>query len=157
MQKAPETARPERPTESKPEITLAHLAELMEGLESVVEEETALVRAGRLCEASRLASRKSELSGRYFKAIEELKANSKRLSRGPQDNGALMRRHDRLQAVLRSNLMVLATAHAVSEGILRRLSSDLARKACTPGYGATGRITAAQTRRAQPLALSRTL
>jgi hypothetical protein len=157
MQKAPETARPVRPTESKPEITLAHLAELMEGLESVVEQETALVRAGRLCEASRLAPRKSELSGRYFKAIEELKANSRRLSRSPQESGALMRRHDRLQAVLRSNLMVLATAHAVSEGILRRLSSDLARKACTPGYGATGRITAAQTKRAQPLALSRTL
>ena len=157
MQKAPETARPERPTDSGPEITLAHLAELMEGLESVVAEETALVRAGRLCEASRLAPRKSELSGRYFKAIEELKTNSKRLSRGPQDNSALARRHDRLQAVLRSNLMVLATAHAVSEGILRRLSSDLARKACTPGYGATGRITAAQSKRAQPLALSRTL
>jgi hypothetical protein len=157
MQKAPETARPERPIESKPEITLAHLAELMEGLELVVEEETALVRAGRLCEASRLAPRKSELAGRYFKAIEQLKANSKRLSRSPQDSSVLTRRHDRLQAVLRSNLMVLATAHAVSEGILRRLSSDLARKACTPGYGATGRITAAQTRRAQPLALSRTL
>ncbi len=161
MQNAPGTARsePPRQTETKPDAptTLAHLAELMEGLESVVEEETALVRAGKVCEASRLAPRKTELSGRYFKAVEELKANSKRLTRDQQDNGALARRHDRLQAVLKSNLVVLATAHAVSEGILRRLSSDLARKATPQGYGASGRANSPDLRRrAQPLALSRT-
>ena len=30
-----------------------------------------------------------------------------------------------LQAALKTNLVVLATAHAVSEGIIRRLSGDL--------------------------------
>ena len=159
MQHHPPTARAEPPREITAEApsTIAGLAELMEGLQSVVEEETALVRAGRLCEASRLAPRKTELSGRYFKAVEELKANSKRLARSPQDDGALALRHERLQAVLKSNLMVLATAHAVSEGILRRLSGDLARKACPQGYGASGRTTGPDTKRAQPLALSRTL
>ena len=48
--------------------------------------------------------------------------------------------------------MVLATAHAVSEGILRRLSGDLARKAMAPPGSTTG-----STKRAAPLALSRTL
>ena len=159
MQHHPSTARAEPPREIKAEApsTIAGLAELMEGLQSVVEEETALVRAGRLCEASRLAPMKTELSGRYFKAVEELKASSKRLAPSPQDNGALALRHERLQAVLKSNLMVLATAHAVSEGILRRLSGDLARKACPPGYGASGRANGPDTKRAQPLALSRTL
>ena len=66
-------------------------------------------------------------------------------------------RHERLRAVLKSNLMVLATAHAVSEGILRRLSGDLARKTSPQGYGASGRTTGPDTRRAAPLALSRTL
>ena len=65
---------------------------------------------------------------------------------------ALADRHERLPAVLRSNLMVLATAHAVSEGILRRLSGDLARKAMAPPGSTTG-----STKRAAPLALSRTL
>ena len=33
-------------------------------------------------------------------------------------------------------MIVLATAHAVSEGIMRRLSGDLARKASPQVYGA---------------------
>ena len=49
--------------------------------------------------------------------------------------------------------MVLATARAVSEGILRRLSGDLARKAMAP----SGSTTGSDTKRAAPLALSRTL
>ena len=157
MQHAPQTARVEPPpathTKTDAQTTVAGLSEVMEGLQSVVEEETALVRAGRLCEASRLASKKTELSGRYFKAVEELKANSKRLARNAPDQGVLADRHERLQAVLKSNLMVLATAHAVSEGILRRLSGDLARKAMAP----PGSTTGSDTKRAAPLALSRTL
>jgi hypothetical protein len=53
--------------------------------------------------------------------------------------------------------MVLATAHAVSEGIMRRLSGDLARKTSPQVYGASGRASAPDPRRAHPLALSRTL
>jgi hypothetical protein len=53
--------------------------------------------------------------------------------------------------------MVLATAHAVSEGILRRLAGDLARKASPQGYGASGPTTGPDPKRAAPLALSRTL
>jgi len=161
MQHAPQTARVEPPpathTKTDAQTTVAGLSEVMEGLQSVVEEETTLVRAGRLCEASRLAPKKTELAGRYFRAVEELKANSKRLARNAPDQGVLADRHERLQAVLKSNLMVLATAHAVSEGILRRLSGDLARKTYPQGYGASGRTTGPDTRRAAPLALSRTL
>ena len=72
-------------------------------------------------------------------------------------SSALARRHDLLQAALKTNLVVLATAHAVSEGIVRRLSSDLARKASPQVYGASGRTTAPDPKRAQPLAFSRTL
>src|SRR6202011_3325070 len=98
------------------------------------------------------------LSGLYFKAAERLKANGTLLSRlVPQDVGALARRHELLQRVLKTNLVVLATAHAVSEGIMRRLSGDLARKACPQVYGASGRTTAPDPKRAQPLALSRVL
>ena len=155
MQHAPQTARVEPPpathTKTDAQTTVAGLSEVMEGLQSVVEEETTLVRAGRLCEASRLAPKKTELSGRYFKAVEELKANSKRLARNAPDQGVLADRHERLQAVLKSNLMVLATAHAVSEGILRRLSGDLARKAMAPPGAPPDPTPTA------PLALSQTL
>jgi hypothetical protein len=36
----------------------------------------------------------------------------------------------------------VGSAHAVSEGIVRRLSGDLARKAAPQVYGASGRTTA---------------
>ena len=92
------------------------------------------------------------------RAVERLKASGKLLSRlVPQDVGALARRHELLQAELKTNLVVLATAHAVSEGIIRRLSGDLVRKSCPQVYGASGRATAPDPKRAQPLAFSRTM
>ena len=50
----------------------------------------------------------------------------------------LRQRHDLFRAVLQMNLTVLATAHAVSESIMRGVSSELARKATPQGaYGAS--------------------
>ena len=162
MQSAPQTAPPEtsRPIETAADAqaSIVEITAVMDGLEAVVAEETELVRAGQLRKATDLGVRKTELSGLYFKAVERLKASSKSLLRlVPQDVGALARRHELLQAVLKTNLVVLATAHAVSEGIMRRLAGDLARKACPQAYGASGRETVPDPKRAQPLALSRTL
>jgi hypothetical protein len=55
------------------------------------------------------------------------------------------------------NVIVLATAHAVSEGIMRRLSGDLARKATPQVYGASGRAMAPNPKQGRPLAVSRVL
>jgi hypothetical protein len=162
MHNATQTAHPgpPHPIENADDARTAigELTAVMDGLETVVAQETKLVRAGQLRQATGLGLEKSELSGRYFKAVEFLKANSKLLSRlVPQDIGALARRHELLQAELKTNLVVLATAHAVSEGIMRRLSGDLARKACPQVYGASGRTSAPDPKRTQPLAFSRTL
>ncbi len=54
-------------------------------------------------------------------------------------------------------MIVLATAHAVSEGIMRRLSGELARKASPQVYGATGRAAAPNPKHGRPLAVSRKL
>jgi hypothetical protein len=161
-QNAPAAAPAQAPrlieTAADAQLAIGELSAVMDGLEAVVVEETQLVRAGELRKATGLGQRKTELSGHYFRATERLKANGKQLSRlVPQDAGKLARRHELLQAALKTNLMVLATAHAVSEGIVRRLSDDLARKACPQVYGASGRETAPDPRRAQPIALSRTL
>jgi hypothetical protein len=162
MHDAPQTppAETSRPiaTAADAQSAIVRLTEVMDGLEAVVTEETLLVRAGKLRQATGLGPRKSELSGLYLKAAERLKANSKFLSQVvPQDVGALARRHELLQAALKTNLVVLATAHAVSEGIMRRLSGDIARKASPQVYGASGRTTVPDPKRAQPLAFSRTL
>jgi hypothetical protein len=162
MQNAPQSTVPEkaRPieTEADAKTAIVGLTAVMDDLDAVVTEETELVRAGHLRKASDLGRKKAELSSLYFKTVEGLKANGKLLSRlVPQDIGALARRHELLQGVLKTNLMVLATAHAVSEGIMRRLSGDLARKASPQLYGASGRTTAPDPKRTQPLAFSRTM
>jgi len=145
-------------SEADARTAIMHLTEAMEGLKSLVEEETALVRAGELRQATGLEPRKSELAGRYFKAAERLKANAKFLARVmPGGTGALGERHTELQAALKTNLIVLATAHSVSEGIVRRLSGELSRKAAPQIYGASGRASAPNPALARPLALSRTL
>jgi hypothetical protein len=162
MHHAPQAAPAEmsRPLETAADAQTAivRLTEVMDGLETVVAQETELVRAGLLRKATDLGPTKTELSSHYFKGVERLKANSKFLSGlVPQEVGALARRHELLQAALKTNLVVLATAHAVSEGIVRRLSGDLARMACPQVYGASGRTTAPDPKRGQPLAFSRVL
>ena len=59
--------------------------------------------------------------------------------------------------LLQTNLTVLATAHAVSEGIIRGVSGELARKRTPSTYGASGRANGPAAKASQPLAFSRTL
>jgi hypothetical protein len=54
-------------------------------------------------------------------------------------------------------MTVLATAHAVSEGVIRGVSGELARKRTPSTYGATGKASRPPAGASQPLALSRTL
>ncbi|MGP0092271.1 MAG: hypothetical protein ACLPKB_20275 [Xanthobacteraceae bacterium] len=145
-------------TELEAEQAIAHAAVAMEGLHGLVEQETALVRAGRLSQAARLQARKSELAGLYLTAAVRLKANTNFLvETRPQEYRALRERHETLRAVLQKNLIVLATTHAVAEGIMRRLAGDLTRKAAPQTYGASGRSNCPNPRMARPLAVSRTL
>ena len=75
----------------------------------------------------------------------------------PDALAALRQRHTAFQSLLQQNLTVLATAHAVSEGIIRGVSGELARKHAPSTYGASGRATGPSPKASPPLALSRTL
>jgi hypothetical protein len=75
----------------------------------------------------------------------------------PARCAALHRLQDAFRVVLQKNMIVLATAHAVSEGIVRRLSGDLARKSSPQVYGASGRTMAPNPKHGKPLAVSRVL
>jgi hypothetical protein len=52
--------------------------------------------------------------------------------------------------------MVLATAHAVAEGLIRGVAGELGRKRAPQTYGAAGRAMEPPLRSAQPVILSRT-
>jgi flagellar biosynthesis/type III secretory pathway chaperone len=137
---------------------MAQLAELLEALLDVVEEETELVRNGRIVDVTRLEPKKAELAGQYYAAAQRLKANAKFLSAAlPDKVAALRHRHDVFRSLLQINLTVLATAHAVSEGIVRGVAGEITRKAAPQTYGVSGRATAPAPNAARPVALVRTV
>ena len=134
------------------------LMQIMDALLQLIEQETALVRAGKVREAMLLDGSKSDLSRRYVSAIAGLRANQRYMAQAVPDLlGALHRHHDTFRAMLQVNLTVLATAHAVSEGIVRGVNNEMQRRAVPSTYTAAGNRSAAGTRHAAPLTLSRTL
>ena len=145
-------------TPADAETALDELAVLVEKLTALLAQETALVRAGEIRNAAAMAPAKEDLTGRLFASGERIKANAKfLLAAAPARCAALKTVQDGFRAVVQRNMMVLATAHGVSEGIVRRLSGELARKASPQVYGASGRATAPNPKHARPLAISKTL
>jgi hypothetical protein len=145
-------------TAAEAEQAIGDLTAVIEKLTGIIEQETALVRTGRVRSACSLAPAKAELAGRLFAGHERLKRNAKfLLASAPAACAALARLQEAFRAVLQRNMMVLATTHAVSEGIVRRLSGHLARKAAPQVYGASGRAVAPNPKAGKPLAISRTL
>jgi hypothetical protein len=145
---------------SEAEATAALIAirRLMGELCDIVEEETALVRAGHLTAAAKVAERKSELAGAFMARAVRVQASVRYLSRTtPQLFDELRRQHEEFRAKLQINLTVLATARAVSEGILRGVSNELARRSTVSTYGASGRREDPAGRAVIPIAMSRRL
>ncbi len=137
---------------------VGHYNEVMDTLLEVIEQETELVRAGRLREAAQLERHKSELARLYIADTSRLQASKSFLAEAmPHLLEALRARHDTFRSLLQINLTVLATAHAVSEGIMRGVSDEVTRKTTLQTYGATGRHNLPPRRHAQPLTVSRSL
>ncbi len=143
---------------SEAERALASLNAVMDRLTETVEEETARARAGRLRAAAELDTMKRDLARQFAAESERVKTVRNVLAKAqPEALEALRRRHEVFQRLLQTNMTVLATAHAVSEGIIRGVSGELARKQAPSTYGAGGRANAPSAKASQPLALSRTL
>jgi hypothetical protein len=134
------------------------LMEVMGALLGIIERETELVRAGKVREALRLEEQKGELSRRYMLTVEHLNNAQKYLAQvSPELLTILRRHHDTFRAMLQINLTVLATAHAVSEGIVRGVNSEIQRKNMPSTYTASGQRTAPGPRHITPLSVSRSL
>lgn len=140
------------------EQVIANLATIMERLVETINDETAQVRAGRMLQAGGVEATKAELARAYASETARLAAGREFIARAlPEAVAALRKRHVAFQELLQTNLTVLATAHAVSEGIIRGVSGELARKRAPQTYGASGRAIVPGARAGQPLALSRKL
>jgi hypothetical protein len=143
---------------SEAQKAIAGLESIMDRLEQTLAEETARVRAGKLRDAGGLSEVKIEYARLYAVESARLRAAKESITRWiPDAFDRLRKRHNTFHDLLRTNLTVLATAHAVSEGIIRGVSGELARKQAPSTYGANGRAQAPSTKSSQPLALSRSL
>jgi hypothetical protein len=134
------------------------LMDVMSALLGVIERETELVRAGKLREAMAFEPQKADLSRRYVSAVAHLKASQKYLSQAaPELLTTLHRHHDVFRAMLQINLTVLATAHAVSESIVRGVNTEIQSRNIPNTYTSAGRRAAPGPRHMTPLAISRSL
>jgi len=150
------TARASTPAEAR---KLAEtLLEVMSALLAIIERETELVRAGKIREAMASEAKKSELTRNYVNAVTNLKASHKYMTETvPELLRALHRHHEVFRAMLQVNLTVLATAHAVSENVIRGVNAEVQRRNIPNTYTAAGRQSAPSPRHVRPLAVSRSL
>jgi CRISPR/Cas system-associated endonuclease Cas3-HD len=145
-------------TAAEAENLIHHLLTAMGALVATVEQETELVRAGKLKDAISLDAAKAELARAYVNDTAQVKANLPLLKKQVPDLlAALRKQHDTFNALLQINLTVLATAHAVSEGLIRGAHSEVARKNAPQTYGNSGRPVAPPKNAAVPVSVSRTL
>ena len=140
------------------ERAIATLHETMDRLGEVLAQETELLRKGRVREATALETQKQSLASAYSAAAGRVKLADPLIARAlPHALEPLRKRHSEMQTVLQTNMTVLATAHAVSEGIIRGVSGELAKKRTPSTYGASGRANAPSPRSGQPIAVSKAL
>jgi hypothetical protein len=153
-------ASAQRPIETTAEAEnlVRHLLAAMDALVATVEHETALVRAGKLKDAASLEATKAELARAYVTDTAQVKANLPALKKQVPDLlAALRKQHDTFNALLQINLTVLATAHAVSEGLIRGAHAEVARKNAPQTYGNSGRPVTPAKSAAVPVSVSRSL
>lgn len=134
--------------------------EALGSLSHLVGEETQLVRAGRLADAMAREPRKAELAGIYMRGVEQVKLNAVALARfAPDQVKRLKAAHVDFQTLIDTNQIVLATARAVSESIVRDLATDANKSSRVAGYGPAATVGAGAFSRpnAGPLVVSRRL
>jgi hypothetical protein len=134
------------------------LMDAMDSLVAMIEQETTLVRDGQLRHATLLQPSKDDLARSYVTDMTRLSASRPALGQvAPALLEEFRARNAQFHDLLKVNTTVLATAHAVSEDLIRGVSGELARKAAPQTYGASGRPSAPSVSSIQPLAISRSL
>jgi len=119
---------------------------VMAELADVVQQETALVRAGRVQRRFEISpSRRAISAAAMLPAQSGSGEQAAAGARRPRSAATLQQHHESLRMLLQTNLNVLATAHAVSEGIVRGFH-EIGRRSTPQTYGASGRANAAHAR-----------
>lgn len=147
--------RPGSPTEAD-NFCMALIA-TMESLLSVIEQETELVRHGKLKEAGTIQADKARLIHEYTRGMMCAKDNAVALGNlAPSATQALRRQHNEFQPVLRINLAVLATAREVASSIVSSVAKAVGASQASTTYGPGG-APPAGPRAARGIAINQSL
>ena len=130
----------------------------LEALVSVMNEETTLLRAGRIKEAGALTADKTQLAQDYVGLVRSIQRQSARLLKeAPLEVQRLRAGHERLATQMAENLRVIATARSVTEDILTDVADAVGQRARARTYGANGEIAEPATAGARGIAVNRAL
>jgi hypothetical protein len=139
------------------ERLVAGVLTTMGDLEKVLANETAQIRVGRIRDGLAEETRKTELATAYMRGLETVKANAIALARfAPEALDKLKAAHAGFGRAVETNQTVLATACAVSEGIMKGVAEEMNRLSRPQGYGPAG-PQGARPARSEPLVISKSL
>jgi hypothetical protein len=118
---------------------VAKLDESMGELLSLLQEETALVKKGRLKAASELTETKDDKATLYTRLMLAARDEIDALKKfAPAETAALIQRHELFRAEVQINLAVLGTAKDVAEDIFRTVAQEVGRSETASTYGRPG-------------------
>lgn len=141
-------------TQEEAEALLSRIGDSMVALVKIFQEETTLVKAGRLNDAAALTEEKAALASQYLREIEIMKANAPFIGHQvPTLVDELRKAHAAFRDILSLNLRVVATAQSVAEGVMRGAADQALRHTAPKSYSADGRSSAKVPSR--PVVLSR--
>lgn len=155
LHRAPPAPAPRVTSREEAERLVGHVIATMGDLEGVLERETAHVKVGRIRDGLAEEARKTELAASYMQGLEAVKTNAVALARfTPQSLERLKSAHARFGRVIEANQVVLATARAVSESLVKGIADEMNRSARPQGYAPAG-FQPPRPRSSEPLVLSR--
>lgn len=127
-------------------------------LVNVMNQETVLLRAGHMREASQLTADKASLAQDYVGFARAIQRQTKRLSaEAPLLMDRLRAGHESLATQMAENLRVLATAKTVTEDVLTDVARTVGQANRAKTYGTAGRVTADPAASARGIAINRAL
>ena len=130
----------------------------LDELVKIMNQETTLLRAGRMREAGILTPDKTRLAQDYVTLARSVQRQMDRLKReAPGQVEQLRSRHERLATQMADNLRVIATARTLTEDLLTEVAATLGQKARAKTYGASGEIGTNPNHAARGIAVNRAL
>lgn len=133
------------------ETTLSALVDIMN-------QETVLLRAGHMREASQLTAEKTRLAQDYVTFARSIQREGERLAQeAPASLQRLRAGHESLATQMAENLRVLATAKSVTEDVMTDVARMVGQQNRAKTYGTAGQVTADPAGAARGIAVNRSL